>query len=247
MRSSNSALLGMSATVSESPDDLSSWTPEAIGRGDAPELASRVVRKAIDEAVRAAVDGAEAQAREREEEIRREAEERCERLVRESYDSGHEEGRAEGELAEGARLRTAVAATREALDELRAGEVRWSGTIEENICALAVVIARQVLGRELTLDIEPVAELVRTALQEFPIDQPIRIRVNPSDLTALSSVDAIDANPLAAVVEDRDARWLPDASIAPGGCMVEGRERIIDGRVDTALERVYRRLTYTNA
>jgi hypothetical protein len=29
--------------------------------------------------------------------------------------------------------------------------------------------------------------------------------------------------------------------------VVEGRERIVDGRVDTALERVYRRLTYNNA
>jgi hypothetical protein len=29
--------------------------------------------------------------------------------------------------------------------------------------------------------------------------------------------------------------------------VVEGRERIIDGRVDAALERVYRRLTYTGA
>ena len=41
--------------------------------------------------------------------------------------------------------------------------------------------------------------------------------------------------------------WIADARIAPGGAMVEGRERIVDARVDSALERIYRRLTYTGA
>jgi flagellar biosynthesis/type III secretory pathway protein FliH len=41
--------------------------------------------------------------------------------------------------------------------------------------------------------------------------------------------------------------WVPDARIARGGCVVEGRERIVDGRVDSALERVYRRLAHRHA
>ena len=92
-----------------------------------------------------------------------------------------------------------------------------------------------------------VVELVRSALQEFPIDQPMRIRVNPTDLSAISRATSDGRDPLQILTRDRDARWLPDASIAPGGCIVEGRERIVDGRVDIALERIYRRLTYTNA
>jgi flagellar biosynthesis/type III secretory pathway protein FliH len=28
-----------------------------------------------------------------------------------------------------------------------------------------------------------------------------------------------------------------------GGCVIEGRDRIVDGRVDTALERIYRGLS----
>jgi flagellar assembly protein FliH len=170
-----------------------------------------------------------------------------ERKVAEAYENGFAEGRTEGEIAEGARLRTAVKAAEEALEELRIGEMRWTGTIEENVCALAVVVARHVIGRELNTDSQPVVELVRSALQEFPIDQPMRIRVNPSDLSAISRSTADGRDPLAMLTRDRDARWLPDASIAPGGCIVEGRERIIDGRVDVALERIYRRLTYTNA
>jgi flagellar biosynthesis/type III secretory pathway protein FliH len=185
-------------------------------------------------------------AAEREEALRQEREE-WERKLAEAYDRGFAEGRQEGEIAEGARLRSAVHAAEEALEELRIGEMRWTGTIEENVCALAVVVARHVIGRELTIDSQPVVELVRSALQEFPIDQPMRIRVNPTDLSAISRSTSDGRDPLQILTRDRDARWLPDSSIAPGGCIVEGRERIIDGRVDMALERIYRRLTYTNA
>ena len=44
----------------------------------------------------------------------------------------------------------------------------------------------------------------------------------------------------------RESHWIADHRISTGGCVVEGRDRIIDGRVDTALERAYRRLAYTS-
>jgi general L-amino acid transport system substrate-binding protein len=53
-----------------------------------------------------------------------------------------------------------------------------------------------------------------------------------------------EASPIA---QRKDVQWLPDGRVAPGGCLIEGRDRIVDGRVDTALERLYRRLTYTGA
>jgi flagellar assembly protein FliH len=243
MRSSSSVARAIAAAE---VGDLARWTPDAlrapaVSAGlDAPprESAAEAVRRALDEA------GAAAAARERE--LREAEAEVRERLVGEAYTRGYEEGRSAGELGEAARLRTAVHAVQEALEELRAGEIRWTGTIEENVCALAVIVARQVIGRELAADVGPVAELVRTALREFPIDQPIRIRLNPADLNALSSIGALQDDALAELATGRESRWLPDASIAPGGCVVEGRERIVDGRVDTALERVYRRLTYNH-
>lgn len=245
MRSSSNAL--RHAVLPVGSEDFAHWAPETITPLRQAVLTASNVELVIEEAVAAAV------AAEREAGAAREAElvgrhaAELEQARREAYDRGHEEGRTEGEIAEAARLRTALAAAEEALDVLRAGEVRWTGTIEENVCALAVVIARQVIGRELKADVGPVAELVRSALAEFPIDQPIRIRINPADLNALGTVGAVENDPLRSIAGDREARWLPDASIAPGGCVVEGRERIIDGRVDTALERVYRRITYTNA
>jgi flagellar assembly protein FliH len=175
----------------------------------------------------------------------REAAAELERRIGEAYARGFEEGRDEGEAAEAARLRTAVEAVEDALDALRAGETRWRGGIEENVCALAIAVAKQVLGRELRGDQEAVVELVRRAVAEFPIDQPIRIRVSPHDLAMISGASAGEAP--VSITSGRDARWLADPLVSPGGCLVEGRERIVDGRVDAALERLYRRLTYSHA
>lgn len=168
-----------------------------------------------------------------------------ERRVTDAYAEGYEAGQRTGELEEGARVRNAVAVAERALDEVRAGEPRWAGAIEENLCALAVGIARQLLGRELAGDTEVVPELVRHALTEFPLDQPVRIRVNPVDLAAISGEAADGAASL--IAPPREARWLADPQIAPGGCVVEGRERIVDGRVDSALERIFRQLTDNRA
>jgi flagellar assembly protein FliH len=169
-----------------------------------------------------------------------------ERRVAEAHRQGYEEGRNEGEIAEAARLRTALEAVEGTLEELRTAGARWEGSIEENVCAVAVAVARHIVGRELRTDPETLADMVRRAVAEFPVDQPIRIRVNPMDLAAITTCTTPAGHPIP-IAPDRELSWLADGRIAPGGCVVEGRERIVDGRVDTALERVYRRLTYTHA
>jgi flagellar assembly protein FliH len=236
----------LSSRVVRAPASAAASFFQAWDLADLRELAAAAAVPAVVQPAVEEIDPEVVAEAERQEAARLEAAE-WERKLAEAYERGFAEGRQEGEIAEGARLRSAVHATEEALEELRIGEMRWTGTIEENVCALAVIVARQVIGRELETDSQPVVELVRSALQEFPIDQPMRIRVNPTDLSAISRSTSDGRDPLQVLTRDRDARWLPDASIAPGGCIVEGRERIVDGRVDIALERIYRRLTYTNA
>lgn len=168
-----------------------------------------------------------------------------ERRVAEAYAMGFEDGRQEGADSEASRLRTAIEAAEEVVDAFRETESRWRGGLEENICALAIAVAKQILERELRSSPRVVSELVRHAVTVFPIDHPIRIRVAPSDLAMISSAGAdVSPSPLTGA---REVRWISDPLVAPGGCVIEGRERIIDGRVDSALERLYRRLTHTSA
>jgi flagellar assembly protein FliH len=170
------------------------------------------------------------------------------------FDAGREEGLAAGiaegyrlgEEAEGARLRSAVAAAEKALAVIRDTESQWTGAVEENIAALAVAVARQILDREVRGSTAAFGELVRRALAEFPVDEPVRIRLHPSDLATISTLPVPGDEPLR-VTGGREAAWVADVIIEPGGCLIEGRTRIIDGRVDTALERLYRSLTGNHA
>ncbi|MDB4917289.1 MAG: hypothetical protein JWM95_4933 [Gemmatimonadetes bacterium] len=167
-----------------------------------------------------------------------------ERLVAEAYESGYIAGQLASANAAQAQMRDVLDALRSAATQLVAAESNTLGTLEDNLAALAVSVARQVIGREVRTSPEIIVDLVRLALTEFPVDQPLRLRINPLDLSTLS---AATGNTPIRISPDREITWIADARIIPGGCMVEGRQRIIDGRVDTALERAYRSLTQVGA
>jgi flagellar biosynthesis/type III secretory pathway protein FliH len=154
-------------------------------------------------------------------------------------------GRADGERAARATLeqslQAALAVLAQAADSVRLHEGRWVSNVEENIAALAVSVARHIVQREIRVEPGFVATLVAHALAQYPVEQEITIRVNPEDLGTCRSV--IEADNGGA----RTLRWISDASIERGGCLTEGRERIIDGRVDTALERMYRTIAQIQA
>jgi flagellar biosynthesis/type III secretory pathway protein FliH len=154
-------------------------------------------------------------------------------------------GRADGERAARATLETslhsALSTLAQAAQSVRMHEARWVTNIEENIAALAVGVAHHIVQREIAADHSFVATLVNNALAQYSVDQEITIRVAPEDLATCRSVIEADNNGA------RTLRWIGDASIQRGGCLTEGRERIIDGRVDTALERAYRTIAQIQA
>ena len=155
------------------------------------------------------------------------------RAVTEAYDRGRAEGMMAGEAAALDRVRAALDLAGGAAQAVTEQERRFVGALEENLVALATAIARQVLDEELVSRPEVVQGLVRRALAQFPVDQPVRVRVHPDDLAMLTQ--ALQGG-------SHELSWLADPLIVRGGFLVEGRERLVDGRVDTALERIYRHL-----
>jgi flagellar biosynthesis/type III secretory pathway protein FliH len=167
-------------------------------------------------------------------------------LIDEGYARGLADGERKALAASHTRVGEALAVLGEVAAQMREVASLAPAIIEENIAALAVIVARQIVAREVSLDRELVADLVRRALTEFPIEQSVRIRVNPLDL-ALLTLNNEGVQDMAPITANRDASWLADARVARGGCLVEGRDRIVDGRVDTALERAYRRMAEIDA
>lgn len=216
---------------------LSRWAPGDLGGTERPAGGGGAGRNAHGAHSRACRSARDADAR---------AAAELSALVEGARASGYEAGVADGREMESERLNTVLATVHELVARLEADEAQWQASALENVAALAVAVARHIIGRELRGDAEPVADLVRRAVAEFPIDQPVRIRAHPADLSLLASPSGGDGAVLP-VAPGRNVQWMADGRIEPGGCIVEGRERIVDGRVDTALERMYRRLATTNA
>jgi flagellar biosynthesis/type III secretory pathway protein FliH len=167
------------------------------------------------------------------------------RLIDDGFARGLADGEKKGLASAQQRVTTALAVIDQITTQMREVASLSPAILEENIAALAVIVARQIVAREVALDRDLVADLVRRALTEFPIEQSVRIRVHPLDLAALTVIPG--AEPAVPITAGRDASWLADPRVARGGCLVEGRDRIVDGRVDTALERAYQRMAQIDA
>ena len=155
---------------------------------------------------------------------------------RAAFEEGRAAGRAEAQQAADRRVVDAVQALAAAAGMVRHHAHLYAGVLEENLTALACAVARHVIQREVQLDPGQVRELVQKAIAEFPQETMLRVRLHPADHALLNGDPSYP-----------EITWVADARIVRGGCVVEGRDRIVDGRVDLALEQVFRRLTGTDA
>ena len=155
-----------------------------------------------------------------------------------AYERGLADGgrtaRDEHERALRALRESAVTLTR----ALRQARAAWLDELEANLHALAVTTARRIIDREVTTAPEIVAQLVRQAMALVDVPDAVTVRVNPAEVAA---VEALRHGP-------DDGGGLPsftlvgDASITRGGCVVETPGRLVDGRVEPALQTLYDRL-----
>jgi flagellar biosynthesis/type III secretory pathway protein FliH len=157
------------------------------------------------------------------------------RLEADAYARGVQDAERAGGAAGEAHIASALAALNNAIASVQLHATRWTANAEENVAALAIVVARHIVLREVTTDPAIVRDLVQRALAQFPIDQTITVRLHPDDAATCTAASLMDGS-----IRTPEVRCVADPHIARGGCLLEGRERIIDGRVDTSLERAYR-------
>ncbi len=142
----------------------------------------------------------------------------------------------------GRELALAKSAALSAVDEVRKHGEAWTARLQDNLVALAVAIARQIVEREIEQDPEIFLDLARKAIAAFPLTEPVKLRLHPDDLALLITDEAnVDESMIS--VGDRMVPWISDEETVRGGCLVEGPVKIVDGRLDKALQRVYRKLT----
>jgi flagellar assembly protein FliH len=141
------------------------------------------------------------------------------------YDEGWQRGFAEGKergYADGmeAGTRTAEAALAEQSQRLAAIVARLEapiaeleGPVEEAVAALALEVARCVIGSETSRSREYLVRLIREAVAKVPIEMgSLKVILNSVDLGVIRA--------LAPAIESGNAALVADDAIAPGDCLV---------------------------
>jgi flagellar assembly protein FliH len=171
------------------------------------------------------------------------------------YDEGHSKGYADGEMkamidyaerlqreAEiqlGTRLETllpALTATFEQLDGIKQTFLQhW----EQSAVKIAQAIAAKVIGYQLAEMPDIPLRVVRETLELGVGSTSARIRLNENDYESLRPhVDLL----LREIIRSVQTEIIGDASVSPGGCVLETPQGIIDNQIESRLARITQEL-----
>lgn len=154
--------------------------------------------------------------------------EQVERIHLQSREEGHAAGYQEGSAQAGQevqRLQALLAALEPALRKL-------DQTVADELLALALDIARQMLGQALKVHPELVLPVIREAIRCLPqFNQTLHLVVHPQDALLVRSNFTEPTTPDGWVIID-------DARIERGGCRVETPSSEVDATMQTRWRRV---------
>jgi flagellar assembly protein FliH len=130
-------------------------------------------------------------------------------------------------------LGRAIVAVESAAAALERRDAVALAEVERDAVALAVELAAELIGRELTITERPVLDALQRAARLTPDRGTPRIRVHPDDESAVRAAVRADA-----VRWTADAEIVGDPSIEPGGCVVDVGACRVDAQIGTAIERM---------
>ena len=133
-----------------------------------------------------------------------------------------------------ARCEAAVQALEAAAADLRAREVTALHEVADQTALLSLLIAEQILQRDVAQQADPGQDAIRRVLGDLPDDGPLQIHLSPDDLETLGEIDTLFVG--------REFSVLPDQAVASGSVVVRCNATTIDGNITTALERARQQL-----
>lgn len=115
----------------------------------------------------------------------------------------------------------------------------WYTEAESRLAALGIEIARRAIAHEMQIHPEAVVDIAKDVLREVTNGTNVRLRVNPVQTAIL---DSRKEEIIAAISHIRDLEILGDPSIQ-AGCVAEGESGVVDGRIETYLNRLAETIT----
>ncbi len=122
-----------------------------------------------------------------------------------------------------------------AIEVLRSQGERLAEQARSDALELGILIARRILEREITTNLDGLFSLIKSAIRKAGEAHVTRIRLHPADVERVK--DAAHSEFSLGKIE-----LVADASLTPGDVMVDTAHHAIDGRLSTRFEELVRQL-----
>ena len=154
-------------------------------------------------------------------------------LEAEAQARGFEAGREEGLAAGTAEIQTIVSTFTELADQMARPYIGLDGLVTKELAQMAMLLAEQIVRRELAIDSSVVEHVVKEAISTlYKLEGEIVIFVNPEDAILLQefSIESL---------EGKSWKIVEDPDISPGGCQVKTPSSFVDASVEREMEVVF--------
>ena len=205
---------------------------DGLGRYLSPDQRALLVGLLSDD-VQAQADDMVARARERAAALIADAEARVDAIRTQAYAEGFVQGQAEGQAEALAAMQPYVDLVETACAEGQLLRGALLDGAEQQTVALALAVARRVVGAAADQFAGLAAEIVRGALRSAGT-KVLRIQAHPDDTTAIEAA-LLDLG--------RDVPVQGNAAVAVGGCIIDVENGRVDLRLDVQLASIERALT----
>ncbi len=159
--------------------------------------------------------------------------EQLEEIQRQAWQEGFEQGRREGLQAAEEEASERIRYLDRMLQEMGAPLDELDERVEEELVALAMAVARQLIRREIKTDPGQIIGVIREGIKLLPVTAGnIRLELHPED--------AILVRELLNLAEGDDRSWhiSEDPTLTRGGCRISNATSRIDATLETRINQV---------
>ncbi len=167
------------------------------------------------------------------------AKERADKIAKDAYNNGFEQGERAGFELGNKKAEAVAEGFLKALEEIRHCREEVLQQAEIEAVRLAMVLAKKIIHREISLQEDLIIDVAREALTQCAVSDHIRIEVNPEDYSFLEGCgDRFQKE----VQTGGKIETVPNPAIRRGGCIVETALGKIDARIEEKIEMLFGKL-----
>jgi len=157
-----------------------------------------------------------------------------ENIRKQAYKEGFEEGQKQGLEQFKVQSTSLKEKLIQVINKLQKPLAKIDKEVEEQLLQVCVMIAKQVIRRELKQEPEQIAAVIRECLKILPSSNTYpKIKLHPDDYQCVKEIYPNLEDP-------SDQGWviIEDSSITPGGCIVDSDSSHIDATIESRINQI---------